>query len=595
MPVLFFIISLSLSALFSQNLTTDQSAHFSGSGNCAVCHAPGGTNPNALENSSGEDVSPVTYWRSSMMANAARDPYWRAKVSAEVYHHPEHQQFIEDKCTTCHAPAARTEAHLAGEDYFGMNGLAGNGLALDGVSCTVCHQIESDNFGLETSFSGNYIVNTDHIIYGPYVDFFGQPMINMSGYIPEYSEHIQSSDLCGTCHTLFTPTLDEGGNIVDEIAEQTPYLEWLNSSYPTMDVQCQACHVPQIDEPVTISNRPSWLGSQQPFGLHEFVGGNVYMLKLLRDFREELELTADESHIDSTLARTVRQLENAVQMDVIPIWTFSDSLTLDVIITSLTGHKFPTGFPSRRVWISVVVTDMDEDTLFSSGIVDENHEIIGIEADYERHHNTINAENQIQIYEAVMGNPASEVTYTLLHGSTYLKDNRLPPSGFTSTGPHYEHTAVYGNALIDENFNHQNEIEGSGSDAVKYRIHIPENLGEVMIRVQLNYQSLAPRFVEDLQQVPTEEVETFLAMYQATSNAPFIIHETQMNLQAEINQQGDINMDGTVDVMDIVLLVSIILGSVIPDEAQVSAADINSDGSLDVLDVLLIVNVILNP
>ena len=33
----------------------------------------------------GLDVSPVTYWRSTMMGNASKDPFWRAVVAEEVH------------------------------------------------------------------------------------------------------------------------------------------------------------------------------------------------------------------------------------------------------------------------------------------------------------------------------------------------------------------------------------------------------------------------------------------------------------------------------------------------------------------------------
>ena len=54
---------------------------------------------------------------------------------------------------------------------------------------------------------------------------------------------------------------------------------------------------------------------------------------------------------------------------------------------------------------------------------------------------------------------------------------------------------------------------------------------------------------------------------------------------------GDINFDESVDVLDIVLLVSMILGTDIPNY---SVADLNLDGEINVLDVILIVNLILN-
>ena len=49
--------------------------------------------------------------------------------------------------------------------------------------------------------------------------------------------------------------------------------------------------------------------------------------------------------------------------------------------------------------------------------------------------------------------------------------------------------------------------------------------------------------------------------------------------------------DESVDVLDIVLLVSMILGT---DTPNYSVADLNSDGEINVLDVILIVNLILN-
>ena len=50
------------------SLPTDRNAFFLASGACAVCHQ-------GLSDESGADVSLGSAWRSSMMANSARDPY----------------------------------------------------------------------------------------------------------------------------------------------------------------------------------------------------------------------------------------------------------------------------------------------------------------------------------------------------------------------------------------------------------------------------------------------------------------------------------------------------------------------------------------
>jgi len=36
----------------------------------------------------GNDINVVDDWRTSMMANSAKDPYWRAKVSHEITINP---------------------------------------------------------------------------------------------------------------------------------------------------------------------------------------------------------------------------------------------------------------------------------------------------------------------------------------------------------------------------------------------------------------------------------------------------------------------------------------------------------------------------
>src|SRR5262245_8236358 len=64
---------------------TEQDPHknaslFTHSENCVACH-------NNLTTVNGEDVSIGAAWRSTMMANSARDPYWQASVRRETIDH----------------------------------------------------------------------------------------------------------------------------------------------------------------------------------------------------------------------------------------------------------------------------------------------------------------------------------------------------------------------------------------------------------------------------------------------------------------------------------------------------------------------------
>jgi len=56
---------------------------------------------------------------------------------------------------------------------------------------------------------------------------------------------------------------------------------------------------------------------------------------------------------------------------------------------------------------------------------------------------------------------------------------------------------------------------------------------------------------------------------------------------------GDVNFDNEINILDVVLMVSFILGEP-TDEYELSASDINQDGSLNILDVVALVNIILS-
>src|SRR5690349_11695891 len=156
---------------------------FSHSENCMACH-------NNLIAPSGEDVSIGATWRSTMMANSARDPYWQAAVRRETIDHPTHSAVIQDECAGCHMPMATRIARAAdgrGEVFAHLPAPSASArqvppgrsqtevrrLAADGVSCSVCHQISSDHLGTRESFNGEFVIKPTpesgvRPIFGPY-------------------------------------------------------------------------------------------------------------------------------------------------------------------------------------------------------------------------------------------------------------------------------------------------------------------------------------------------------------------------------------------------------------------------------------------
>jgi hypothetical protein len=359
---------------------------------------------------------------------------------------------------------------------------------------------------------------------------FTGPMINFVNYTPQYGQQTEKSELCATCHTLITPTVNNSGEIVGEIMEQTPYLEWKNSIYSEQGVECQTCHMPSLLENIIISNSPPWLGTHTPFAEHHFVGGNVFMLNLLKLYGMELSLTATESQFDSTIARTLRILKNqTAEVSASYFWRTIDTLEVTVKVQNLAGHKFPTGFPSRRSWLTLVITDDQNETVFSSGEWDpESGKIDSGDNGYESHHNLITSQTQIQIYQSVMQDVDGQITQTLLRGTSYIKDNRIPPKGFTTDGPAYDSSAVYGLALEDNDFNRENGIEGSGSDLVTYRIGDLNSSENYKINVKLLYQSVETKFTEDLFLYDIPEVEHFKELYQTVPNNPIVIDSLEL-------------------------------------------------------------------
>jgi len=519
--VLLGVFSLCMKSA-SQELPRQKSHLFSGSGNCAVCHRAGN---GAFTTSSGTDISPTELWRSTMMANAFKDPLWQAKVAAEVTAHSALQSPIEDKCTTCHAPMGRTEAIFNGSTSYSFLQAVADPLSGDGVSCTLCHQIQQDRFGQESGFSGHYVILDQRTIFGPYTAPTGAPMFNQTGYSPVYSQHVQQSELCAVCHTLFTPYVDNQGQIAGYFPEQVPYLEWKNSSYAAKGVSCQSCHMPPVVEPMKITTSPPWLTTMRsPVYAHDFVGANILMNSIFTKFPAEIGLAASVDNLTATKSKTKSMLSDATAALSIDGQITVDTLALIVRVENLAGHKFPTGFPSRQAWLHLAVKNQNNQILFESGNWNASGKILREQEGLERHHQVIRDPGQVQIYEAVMQDVDERITYTLLRGAKYVKDNRIPPKGFTAQGQGYETIAVAGEAAVDPDFN-RNEAgeQGSGADYVLYRVFIGQQAGELTVTAELRYQTISFDFIDDLFNDTADPVLRFKAYYEAVEHEPMLV------------------------------------------------------------------------
>lgn len=489
---------------------------------CKGCH---GYDSAGLANivEGGMDVNLVDRWESSMMAMSAVDPFWRAKVSHEILVNPGHSGPLQDKCTSCHAPMGRYTRFFHNEGHYGLADIDGDSLGVDGVSCAGCHTI-SPTVGL--TFSGEIPFDTfPHVIYGPFTDPHVGPMQLYEGYTPTFSAHMDESRVCSSCHTLITETADLSGNATGgEFVEQATYHEYLNSSFPANDIKCQTCHMPQIEEPIIIANGFSGLTPRAPFNQHTFEGANFYMLQLIKQNKQQIGVTVEDVKFDSTIAATKRMLKNrSVGFEL-----FSDSVTLDtayfrVRIENKAGHKFPSGYPSRRAVLQFVVFDENNDTLFKSGIFTPTFRVNNEDPQFEAHHNIINQSGVSQIYEMVMGDVNSDFTSVLERGAVLLKDNRIPPLGFTTQHYTYDTVRVSADALADVDFNKVNSVEGSATDFVHFHVPVTGYTGNIKVKTTLFYQTLPPKWLDEMFNFNSTEINAFRTMFQNADGQPLAV------------------------------------------------------------------------
>jgi hypothetical protein len=133
---------------------------------------------------------------------------------------------------------------------------------------------------------------------------------------------------------------------------------------------------------------------------------------------------------------------------------------------------------------------------------------------WEPHYDVITDDaNEVQIYEMVMGDVMGNVTTVLERAHHMIKDNRLVPTGFSTTHAVYDTTMVVGAAATDPNFNVLNGIEGSGTDEIHYHVPLQGVSGNVTVTARLWYQSLPPKWNEEMFAMDHPLINSFEEMY----------------------------------------------------------------------------------
>ncbi len=474
--------------------------------------------------------------------------------------------FVQDLCLSCHGVMGERQ-YLADkkkpfprEELLSMDSPYG-ALARDGVSCAACHHIANEGLGEPETFTAKFKLGPVNEIYGPYQrDVSTYPMKSAIGMEPKATEknQIESAKLCGSCHTIDLPVFEASGKQVMRdgkeatFFEQTTYLEWLNSSF--LDQSCQSCHMQKDYKGNALSykianiednkfpainyrapDKDITLVKRDEYHRHTLLGINIFALEMFRQFRSELGLYQEDPMLRSP-ATTIPGIDVAIATSLesatdksaeVAVQSFGrhrDHLYADVQVTNLVGHNFPSGVGFRRAFVDFQVLDENNHVLWESGKTNREGVILDgsgspLETEFftptqqktQSHHwlhNPIRREDQVQIYEELVRNPEGFLTTSFIALNQKVKDNRLQPRGWSSSGPYAAETAPVGtcvsrkrNQLCDPDY--QN---GSGSNVIRYEIPLTWRTARAAyVRATLYYQSIPPYY---LRQRATDAVGT---------------------------------------------------------------------------------------
>jgi hypothetical protein len=461
---------------------------------CAPCHANYGERA----------VEPVRNWQGSMMAQAGRDPLFYAALAIAN----QDAAHSGETCLRCHLSKGWLEGRSAPED-----GSAMTAEDREGVQCSTCHRLVDPTPGPEapaedaailaalddvpsSTGSAQFVIDPIDRLRGPFDVIAGT---GSDPHAPARSTLISpfhtSAELCGTCHDVSNPAFtcdalgcianpfDTPGDQPSGFPEHRTYSEWAASAYARGGVSapqfgrnrdvvstCQDCHMPAV------TGRAAKLGVvRDDLPLHEMVGGNTFIPTVLPAhpfFGSEV----DAELLAETVAKATTMLRKAA---TVRAWIDDGTLTVRVVNES--GHKLPTGYPDgRRMWLHVRAFAKDGTVVLESG------RYVFATAD-------LLPDPHLKVWEtlhgltpgwaAALGLPAGE-SFHLVLNDTIVKDNRIPPRGFTNAA-----FAVFGGAPAGATY-----ADAQYWDDTTY----PVGAEAVGAEVVLYYQTTSKEYVEFL-------------------------------------------------------------------------------------------------
>ncbi|MFL7794608.1 MAG: PQQ-dependent sugar dehydrogenase [Anaerolineae bacterium] len=416
-------------------------------------------------------------WRGTMMGQAGRDPLMWGALSVANVDAPD----SGDYCLRCHTPKGWLEGRSHPSDG---SALQGEDIGA-GVACAVCHRlvdpvpsttdqtvaIDADIRAALTSTVPSGHVSSAMLIVDPYdrrrgpfelAFTFPYHAAYRTDFLGQSVDAVTEARLCGTCHNLDNPFLawDAGRDQYWPTETDLPspsfekgqlfpiertYDEWLNSTYAATGVyapqfagskpdgvvrSCQDCHLRRTTGVAADEQfNPIWrdCAGTGCLPMHDMTGGNTWTPSLLQDDGWRFQAAGEAGYLDDTVQRARSMLKRAASLTA--TLTTSGTQKIAVVrVINQTGHKLPTGYPEgRRMWLNVQAFDADGHLVYESGAYDPATGVLTQDAN-------------IKVYEvkqgltpelaALLNLPAGESFHFVLN-NTVVKDNRIPPRGYT--------------------------------------------------------------------------------------------------------------------------------------------------------------------
>lgn len=544
---------------------------------CALCHGYWGSS-----------VTPYQSWRGSLMANAGRDPLFFAQMATAN----QDVANVGYYCMRCHVPLSIVSGHAntpdgSSLDYYDQ----------DGVSCHFCHSMVDPIYKPGISpvedlpilsalndvpqFYTNaaFVLDPSGTRRGPRQD--AQPLHELL-----YSPFHTSGDFCGTCHDVgnVAVTLQPDGTYrYNTIGEPSPtqdpwmqfplertYTEWKLSAFAnggvdmgglfggenvTVVSSCQDCHMPRA------AGYACDFGPKRPdVAQHDFAGAAVSVLDMIAEHYKN-DPAVDPAAIAVARAKALSMLERSAELDLEQMCG-----SLQTRVYNNTGHKLPTGhIEGRRVWVNVQFYDE------SDALVREYGHYDSAEAHLD--------EDSTEVYEMhvglspyaaqLTGYPAGPTGHMAL-ADTIVKDNRIPPRGFTNDA--FE---AGGAPVVAAHY-----ADGQYWDDSYFSV--PD--GACRVEVYVYYQNLPRHYIEELRDGNTTNHwgNTLYSLWESTGKGPPILITSGEAALATFTR-GDLDCDGRVGVFDLLQLFQ-------SWTSHDSIADINGDRHVDVFDLFVLLS-----